>query len=243
MTKDGETLTLERIGQFNVTDRPFTVTPGSQLYDYESISEIFQLDENWTDSLPRDAIILIIGGGIHRLTERELLKKRSDLRIITVDPTLGIEVKDEDNLWKLYINKGADYVIYSTSPETPRESLSMVPDGSTFQRNRINKVAELPGSVAALAPHLPFRNDSFDVVIDTFGPTRYLQSEDDLNKHLTQFCSFLKKGGIGYVNFVKPNQLELLQSVEDVNIEIIEHEELRLNGEGTCIHKIKISKK
>lgn len=237
-------LTLNQIGRFNVTDRPLTETAESLSNNYESISSIFQLDETWIDLLPKNAKLLIVGGGINRLTERELHTKRPDIRITTVDPTLGIEFKDEEDPWKIISYMDGEYLTYSKRKKITvddRED-SLVSDASTFQQNRINSLNELPGSVAALAPHLPFRDDSFDIVVDAFGPTRYLERKADVNKHLAQLCNMLKKGGIGYVNFVQPSSLELLQSFDNVQIEIIKSQELKLNGEKTSVYTVKISK-
>ncbi len=244
MTNEG-TLTLKQIGRLNVTDRPFTDTPESLKNNYESISSIFQLDETWIDLLPKNARFLIVGGGINRLTERELLIKRPDLRITTVDPTLGIGFEDQEDAWKIFnYNMAGEYLTYSTSKDiTPDDKEnSMVSDGPTFQHKRINSLTELAGSVAALAPNLPFRDNSFDIVVDAFGPTRYLESKVDVNKHLTQLCDMLKKGGVGYVNFVQPDSLELLQSLGNVQIEIIKSQYMKMNEERSSFYTIKIKK-
>ena len=240
-----DALTLSQIGRFNVTDRPFTDSPEALFNNYESISNIFQLDEAWIGLLPKNAMLLIVGGGINRLTERELLTERPDLRIATVDPTLGIGFEDQEDPWKIFRYMDGEYLTYSTNNNITADDRenSIVSDSQTFQQNRINSLTELPGSVAALAPNLPFRDDTFDIVIEAFGPTRYLENTEDVNKHLTQLCDMLRKGGIAYVNFVRPDQLTLLQSFHSVSIEIIKSQDVKLNGEKTSIYTIKIRKK
>jgi SAM-dependent methyltransferase len=223
-----EKLGLEKIGEFSVTDRGL-----------EQVLEDMGIEENEIDKFPKDGMVLNIGSGLYQKFEKELKKKRGDLKIISVDPSLGIEKQDlEKGHW--FIEKLGTTIAQYKEKEQPKmkwgKDLS-IKNPDEFQDERLKKIKEGgSNSVGALAPRLPFKSGSFDVIIDCVASMRYLDDKEDRKENLITICNLLKPGGSAYITSLKKVELEII----DGNFQI----EFLREYEGGCVKycDIKITK-
>lgn len=179
---------LESIGSFYVTDRSF-----------ELISQLLDLSAEKIDSLPQNGRVLEVGSGIHRKFAEGISKLRPDLKIVSVDPTLGItkndfssivERDDEGNIKSVHYT---NQIIMGKNDD--RYSQGILEDTHAVRKERLKKSSG--EVVASLAPKLPFKDKSFDLIVDTFGPGIYLQNqgESGLKEYLIRVCDLLTTGG------------------------------------------------
>lgn len=170
-SEDQPKVTPEDVGHFRVTSRTF-----------ESYQRIFSLD---IKALNRKATILDIGSGERQEFSRGLRGKKPHITVVSVDPTLAFPVKEE-GLQAL----GVTYGIYDAQNR----------DISTVEERAKRIRTALPDTVAALAPNLPFVNNSFDAVFDNHSAFMYLPDEAGLHQeYISQLLRILKPSGIAYV--------------------------------------------
>lgn len=137
--------TLKDIPRFRVTPRP--------LEDYE---RIFSFTPEF---FKPNARVLDIGSGTHQEFAQGLKAKRSDIEVVSVDPSLALPTKEKD-LQVL----GVEYQIVE------REAGTIV---ATDRDREKRKKETFKPVVAAIAPHLPFQDRTFDYVFDNFGAWMY----------------------------------------------------------------------
>lgn len=230
---------IKDIGEFTVTDRPLKDTNESLGNNLQSISTIFHLGEDWVKQLPQNARLLNIGGGVSRLFEKQIKQERDDVLIVTIDPTLALNFKDNPYKWYIEEYDHGDYLIYKRGDKLKSKGDYSVPEDSEgYQKTRITSVTEIPGAIAALAPDLPFLPNTFDLFFDTFGPSHYMENTEQFQKYLTALQDSLKVGGTGYMNFINPSFIDLI----DLNVETLNTVKLRINGEPEVRYTIKITK-
>ncbi|MFH0891670.1 MAG: methyltransferase domain-containing protein [Candidatus Falkowbacteria bacterium] len=197
-----EKFSLEKIGEFSVTDRGL-----------EQVLEDMGIKESEIDNFPKEGTVLNIGSGLYQKFEEELRNKRSDLKIVSLDPTLGIDPEDfAKGDW--YIEKLGNSIAQYKLKDRPklRWGKDMTVSGpEEFQRERLKKISqESSGCVVALAPQLPFKSESFDVIIDCVASMRYLNNEKDRKDNLISICDLLKPGGSAYITSLKKADLEVV---------------------------------
>lgn len=171
ISEDQLKVTPKDVGYFRVTSRTF-----------EDYQRIFSLDIN---SLHRKAKVLDIGSGQRQEFSRGLRGKRPHITVVSVDPTLAFPVKEE-GLQAL----GITYGIYDAQDRNI----------STVEERAKRIRTALPDTIAALAPYLPFVNNSFDAVFDNHSAFMYLPDEAGLHQeYISQLLRVLKPSGIAYI--------------------------------------------
>lgn len=169
------------VGYFRVTDRPI-----------EEVSGLLHLKDTIKD-LPEKAMVLDVGSGLNHLFKGAVNIERPDVTIVCIDPTLGI---NSDKTFKITVDpKLKDAVTYSSNKY---DSDINVNEPVLFQEKRREK---LVGSVAALAPVLPFTENTFNLIVDSMGPGMYLDRREDregycqMRNYLEEVVRVLKSGG------------------------------------------------
>ncbi len=246
------------IGYFRVTDREFS-----------RALEASKLDENDILGLPRNGVIVEIGSGLSQNFANETKKLRPDLKVISLDPTLGIHSSDfftthernkEGKLEQVsYTYFGKDSYYEGKTPEyaDPPEI------SKTIGQERITQANETGNVVSGLAPEIPFASNSIDMLIDLWGPGLYLERYSDgsqLQLYLENVIRVLKQGGeaiiypIDYYNEAleensirntnaKKEYSKILKEFVNIDIEFYEQEDSALqNKENQIRIGIKIKK-
>ncbi len=134
-----------------------------------------------------------MGSGLNRTFEKELLFFRSDLKITSLDPSLGIVGIDQKGMPTTQGFKVEDLgprgAIYR------REDLPSVTDKSwiyrdqqmiDYDKTRKKWLTIIPGAVAGLASALPIEDGSSDLIIDFCGPIQYLKTKSEKQKYLEE---------------------------------------------------------
>lgn len=193
---------LENIRELSVTDRGL-----------EQVLEDMGIEESEIDKFPKEGMVLNIGSGLYQKFEEELKKKRGDLKIVSVDPSLGIEKQIlEKGDW--YIEKLGSSIAQYKDKEQPKMKWGKdmtIKNPEEFQDERLKKLKNAgSNSVAALAPQLPFRSGSFDIIIDCVASMRYLGDEKSRKDNLISICDLLKPGGSAYITSLKKTELEVV---------------------------------
>ncbi|OGF25096.1 hypothetical protein A2303_05740 [Candidatus Falkowbacteria bacterium RIFOXYB2_FULL_47_14] len=197
-----EKINLEKIGELSVTDRGL-----------EQVLEDMGIEESEIDKFPKDGMVLNIGSGLYQKFEEELRGKRGDLKIVSIDPTLGMDFKDlASGDW--YIEKLGNSIAQYKERGQPKMKWGKdmtVKNPDEFQSKRLKKIKESgSNSVAALAPQLPFGPGSFDIIIDCVASMRYLNDEKSREENLSSICDLLRPGGSAYITSLKKSELKVL---------------------------------
>jgi SAM-dependent methyltransferase len=220
---------LEKIGELSVTDRGL-----------DQVLEDMGIEESEIDNFPKDGTVLNIGSGLYQKFEEDLKKKRDDLKVVSVDPSLSL---DKQNLEKgdWYIEKLGGSIAQYKDKDQPKMKWGKdltIKNPEEFQEERLKKIREAgSNSVAALAPQLPFKSGSFDVIIDCVASMRYLKDEEDRKENLLSICDLLKAEGSAYITSLKKSELEAID--EDFQIEFLREYE----GDNVKYCDVKITKK
>lgn len=164
--------TLKDIGYFRITSRDL------KRYEKELGFKAEQLKQ--------DSLILDIGSGFNQELPQQLRVKRPDINVISVDPSLALPTS-QAILDKL----GIRYVIQPSSDEAIRV---------TKEADRKLRLSNTqPDTLAAIAPHLPFKDNSFDYVFDNHGAFMYSDSTNRLLKYLNEIVRVLKSRGTAVI--------------------------------------------
>ncbi len=175
------------------------------------LSEYQQLAHFSVSFIPENGRVLNIGSGSQQRFEKELKEARSDVEILSVDPSLALReyvIQEEDKSFK---------------KATPERS-----------KLRIESLGNKKGTVAALGQQLPIPSSSIDLALDVHGPAQYAQDWDIYKAYLEEVVRVLKPGGkfhISHVYFGDP-LLGEKQSIEETIRQAEEvFEELGLKAE------------
>ena len=137
-------------------------------------------------ALPENAVVVEVGSGKNQEFEQGLRKLRPDIKVVSIDPTLSFNPERKD----VFAKEKPDAVFYHQLKKGETLPLS-IPEYRRIQTQRIKDKQE--GAVAALAPYLPLKADSVDLIVDRFGPFLYLD-ENYLKDYIRTIASVLKPG-------------------------------------------------
>lgn len=189
---------LSNIPEFYVTNR-----------DFETILWMTGLNKEIIESLPQHSVVLEVGGGVDQNFAAGVKRLRSDITPITIDPTLWIGTKD-DKSFDIYFARKKDsprsisvlhYIKRSKwfrpVDSAPVEGLQKVSNMKEFSNKRIARVHDTGHAISSLAPDLPFKDKSTNLIVDVYGPGIYLQTKDKpiLDKYLKEIYRILNIGG------------------------------------------------
>ncbi len=171
------------------------------------------------DALKPSAWVLDLGSGKFQEFARGSATNRSDLTVISVDPSLGLPIKDEE-IDKLKVSYQIMYYGLGKRPISEQE-------------DRILRRKNVFGNVtAALATYLPFRNEVFDYIFDNHGAFTYSPAyrEELLKKYLQELLRVLKPSGI--ISIYPGDLMEELTGLRkleiDRKIELVKTHRLKL---------------
>lgn len=177
---------MENETSFYVTNRP-----------YEQLATYLDLTTDNLEKIPENGKVLEVGSGATRRFAEGLSLVRPDLKIISLDPTLGIKNDDFVNVVRRDSSGKIESVYYTN--EIIKKVRDPYMSGKMEDSKKIHKerVQGEDLAVAALAPNLPFKKESFDLIVDTFGPGLYLheKSPKQFEDYLLTIFDVLKPGG------------------------------------------------
>jgi len=183
---------MAEIPEFFVTNRTF-----------EQICSLVKLTEQDITHLPKNATILEIGSGVFQNFARQMSEIRPDVQVVSIDPSLAIGIHGKNNFelktvrdeernveTAIYQNKG---ILSSFIP--PKKS--KVEELQSLQELRIKEALKTGNVLAALAPDLPIKDSSLDLIIDVYGPGFYIQvnQESEIERYFREIHRVLKPAG------------------------------------------------
>ena len=154
--RNRRTVVSEASWGLKVTDR--------NLARYEELAHFNHKD------IPKGGRFLNVGSGYSQALERDFKKVRSDVQVISVDPSVVEKV-----FWAIDEN---GKMVKRFNSEERRMTLP----------NKEN-------TVPALGQALPFADNTFDMAVDVHGPAQYSKDEDIYKKYLNEVVRTLKPGG------------------------------------------------
>jgi len=181
------------IGYFRVTNREF-----------EQSLEAVDLNKRHIMNLPIDAKIAEIGSGLDQEFANGVKSIRPDVKVISLDPTLGLENKDFYTTTEESPDHGIRSVQYKyNDPEINKSSYAdSLEKQQETKRKRLESAHETGGVVAGLAPEIPFADESLDLLVDSWGPGLYLdryEEGSELEIYLNNISRSLKNGGEAHI--------------------------------------------
>jgi len=201
--------------RFRITDRSFN-----------KIINIVGLKESEIMSLPDSAVILEVGSGTNQAFARAVKELRPDILCVSLDPTLAIKPEDYVTTvsdWKDRIPTAIYYDNYSAN--TPSEQ----DYSEKIRQLRITEANKTGNVVAGLAPNLPIRDNSVDLIIDSWAAGYYLdKNTDNFIDYIHNISRVLKPAGKARVYPVFDKQTfrlnfeEFRSKFPDVKIDLIE---------------------
>lgn len=143
------------------------------LGDYERIFS-FRAED-----LKPNSKVLDVGSGLRQTFAKELQQKRPDIQVVSFDPTLFLKKYDLDT------EEGTR----KASEEEKKQKL-----------RRKEKFGEVIASIFPETPHLPFKDESFDYVIDNHGPFMYFEDHfSELKDYINELLRILKPQGQAFI--------------------------------------------
>lgn len=184
---------ISDIPEFYVTNRSF-----------EQVCRLVNLSQQDILELPKNSSILEIGSGVFQKFARGMKDIRPDVTVFSLDPSLAIDTKNHSNFdtksikgengdisTAIYINKG----VFSSSIFS---SQTRIEELRNLQELRIKEALKTGNVFAALAPNLPIKESSLDLIIDVYGPGYYIQvnQENEVERYFREIYRVLKHGGV-----------------------------------------------
>ncbi|NBO17423.1 MAG: class I SAM-dependent methyltransferase [Proteobacteria bacterium] len=181
---------ISNIPEFLVTNRKFI-----------DICKLVNLKNKNIIELPEHANVLEVGSGLTQEFARGIKSLRPDIQAFSIDPTLALgeddlfDAKITKNFWRrptsvLYSNKNLNsgYPDYEKGKNI---------DPLKLKKYRIKEANKTGNTVASLVPEIAFQDNSFDLLIDVYGPGMYLQvnSPEEFGKYLEEIYRVLRPGG------------------------------------------------
>lgn len=171
--KDTVPNSLKDIGYFRVTDR--------SLDEYKKFNHIDM------ERLPKNATVVDIGSGTFQKFSKELADERPDLKVISIDASLALPPIEHG-----VYSKTGEISYHHHNPEN--NEIERV--NEDFRKKRLKN--KQPNTLAAVLPNIPLKENSADLIIDSFGPAMYLDDEKH-NKYFSEIIRVLKKGGSAHL--------------------------------------------
>jgi hypothetical protein len=223
---------LSNIPEFYVTNR-----------DFEEVLWMSGLSKNDILNLPEKSNVLEVGGGVDQNFSAGIKSLRPDIQAITIDPTLIIG-SNLSNEYDIYFGRNSEnrnkfsYVQYLRKLKwyelrklKPEKKSQKVVETKIFNQQRIQKAHEAGESIVSLAPEIPLKENSLNLLIDVYGPGIYLQTGNNskLFTYFEEIYRVLKPGGEARVfpavdirseiNLL-PNQIDEIRDAEiEINLE------------------------
>lgn len=203
-------------GEFAITDRT--------LQEY---ADEFNLPKKERDRIPKGAVILNIGSGSFRTFESELHIERPDLKLVSIDPSLGkVSIDFEGNPDTQGINlinlTDRGFLIYAPDENLldkdnqPRFKPGEVYSGKMaveLDRTRKKLATRTEGAIAGTAATLPLKDESIDLAFDFWGPIRYLRDYEDKQNYLSELKRIMKPKAKTYVSYLGDLEKNILGSL------------------------------
>lgn len=204
--------------------------------DFEKISFLLKITPKFIEELPIEAKVLEIGSGVTQNFARGLSEKRKDLKIVSLDPTISLNSSDFTPRVIRGENNELKSIYYTNNPQDVNGDYYLMGKYEPINKLHEERISEAQKSgfvVSALAPELPFKENTFDLIIDSFGPILYLPElgHEKMASYLTRIYDVLKPGGEFRAYPVKIDYLKKI--LNDLNlkfdIEINSIDEKNLN--------------
>jgi len=168
--------------RFRITDRPFN-----------NILNITGVKQKEITSLPSESVILEVGSGTNQSFSRGVKEIRPDILCVSLDPTIAIKPDDFVTTvsdWKKHLPSALYYDNYSENSDSEKAYSQRIRD------LRIEQAIITGNVIAGLAPNLPFRDESIDLIIDSWAAGYYLDKNSGLLlEYIKEISRILKPGG------------------------------------------------
>jgi len=164
---------------FRITDRSFS-----------KILETLRLNEYDILKLEPNSVILEVGSGTNQAFARAIKELRPDILCVSLDPTLAIKPEDYVTTvsdWKGTLPSAIYYDNFSEN--TPQEQVY----SSRIRDVRIEEANKTGNTIAALTPDLPFRENSIDLIVDSWAAGYYLDKNSNKFVHYIEDISRVLK--------------------------------------------------
>lgn len=170
---------------FRITDRSFN-----------TIIDLLGMSKKDFLALPQNSVVLEVGSGTNQTFSRELKNLREDLICISLDPTLAIKPDDYvTNVtdWKNNNREIPTSIYYDNYSENTDEEKKY---STSIRATRIQEANITGNVVAGLAPNLPFKENSVDLVVDSWAAGYYLdKNSDKFIAYISDLSRILRPGG------------------------------------------------
>jgi len=180
---------------------------------------------DFTKFIPNNAVILNCGSGIYRTFEKDLLKKTPNLFIVSIDPSLGVVTINNDGSittqgYQIYVNV-PNGVAYEPINESDSPDIIRGQEAIEFDTKRKKVLTQIPGAVAADGVKLPFKDQSFDFILDVRGAMLYLKEDYQVQMgYISEMKRTLKNTGLILSIFLISIQKNILS---DLNMNFTRH--------------------
>lgn len=179
----------------------------------------FKNEREFLDFLPRDGLVLDLGSGMGKLS-KDLRRTRPDLTVVSLNPALS-EEKFARKQKRFELGSG-----------------NWVKD--IFERKEIDAGKRTSSSTSAMNPRLPFKDASFDVVLDSMSSVYYARRPSVMSDEIIRVLKFGSNAMVGPLLFDRDIQ-ELtthLNAVESITFETRGAKTLGVEfGTAFLIHK------
>lgn len=201
---------IEKIGYFRTTDR-----------SAENIMRFVKLEDRDLEELPANARVLEIGSGLSQQFARKIKQLRSDTTVVSIDPTVDLGNRKGIHTYTERTAGGelkqVEYVLHGSKYQDPPEVKLQT------HKDRVSTAQETGSVIAALAPNLPFAPNSFNLIVDSFGPFMYLSSHS-AREYLESIIRILTADGLATIYPINPydSVLDEIFDVQTRNAKLIE---------------------
>ena len=182
---------MSNIHEFYVTNR-----------ELPELQRLIFLSKQEIENLPSGANVLDVGSGLTQKFARGLKEINPNINIYSVDATLAIGISHSPEYQTSVVKKNDkwDRVIYrmpDVEHSTTIPKYAIPTDPMEVRDFRVEEAAKTEGAVASLAPELPFKSNSFDLLVDIYGPGMYLQLNDpeEIIRYMKEIYRVLKPAG------------------------------------------------
>ena len=166
---------FEQIDSLTVTHR-----------SYEAILDICQLTKDDIEQLPRNATVVDVGSGEFQEFSQGIKKQRPDVFVVSIDPSMALEGKDKN----VIISESGSGKTYYRNPSQNKGLHKEHPLYTRIQLSRVRNAKH--GTVATIVPPIPLKPQSVDLLVDSYGPSLYLEEEAAIVEYIKEISRVLK---------------------------------------------------
>jgi ubiquinone/menaquinone biosynthesis C-methylase UbiE len=205
----------EKVNFFRITDR-----------SYDTIIRNLRLSDKDIINLPEESVIVEVGSGTNQSFARAVKELKPKSLVVSIDPTLAINKEDYVTTvteWKGNIPTAIYYDNLSENNSSEQNYSERIKSIRLSEANKTGNV------MAALAPDLPIKENSVNLLIDSWAAGYYLDKEsNEFINYLKDISRVLKPGGFARLYPVSERSQnssrtlhEIRNKLPDIEIDLI----------------------